>query len=42
VRRLLPDWYGAISPIQVVSPRERRHSAKVKAFAAHLADRSYL
>ena len=36
VQRLLPDWEGPVLPIQVVSPRERRHSAKVKAFAAHL------
>ena len=33
VQRLLPDWQAAVIPIHLVSPRERRHSAKVKAFA---------
>lgn len=37
VQRLLPDWAAAVIPIHLVSPRERRHSAKVKAFAEHLA-----
>jgi DNA-binding transcriptional LysR family regulator len=37
VLRLLPDWEAAAIPIQLVSPRERRRSAKVKAFAQHVA-----
>jgi DNA-binding transcriptional LysR family regulator len=36
VQRLLPDWEAPTLPIHLVSPRERRHSAKVKAFAAHV------
>lgn len=36
VQRLLPDWEAPALPINLVSPRERRHSAKVKAFAAHV------
>jgi DNA-binding transcriptional LysR family regulator len=37
VRQLLPDWEGAVIPIHLVSARERRHSAKVQAFADHVA-----
>lgn len=34
--RLLPDW-SVPSPIHLVSPQERRHSAKVQAFVDHVA-----
>lgn len=37
VVHLLPDWEAAAIPIQLVSPAERRQSAKVKAFAEHVA-----
>ncbi|HEV2270079.1 MAG TPA: LysR family transcriptional regulator [Steroidobacteraceae bacterium] len=37
VQRLLPDWEAAPIPIHLVSPRERRDSAKVKALSEHLA-----
>jgi DNA-binding transcriptional LysR family regulator len=37
VQQLLPDWEPPPVPIQLVSPRERRHSAKVKAFVEHVA-----
>lgn len=37
VQRLLPDWEAMPIPIHLVSPRERRHSAKVKAFGDHVA-----
>jgi hypothetical protein len=37
VQHLLPDWEAAVIPIQLVSPRERRHSAKVRAFGEHVA-----
>jgi DNA-binding transcriptional LysR family regulator len=37
VVHLLPDWEPLPIPIQVVSPVQRRHSAKVKAFAEHVA-----
>ena len=37
VQRLLPDWEAAAIPIHLVSPRERRESAKVRAFAEHVA-----
>lgn len=37
VQHLLPDWEAAAIPIHLVSPRERRESAKVKAFAEHVA-----
>lgn len=37
VQRILPDWETLPVPIQLVSPRERRHSGKVKAFADHVA-----
>lgn len=38
IQVLLSDWLPPPIPIQLVSPRERRHSAKVKAFAQHVAD----
>jgi DNA-binding transcriptional LysR family regulator len=37
VRHLLPDWQAAAIPVHLVSPRERGESAKVKAFAEHVA-----
>ncbi len=37
VRELLSDWATPPMPIHLVSPSERRHSAKVKAFADHVA-----
>jgi len=37
VQHLLPDWEAAAIPIHLVSPPERRHSAKVRAFAEHVA-----
>lgn len=37
VQHLLPDWESAGIPIHLVSPTERRQSAKVRAFAEHLA-----
>jgi DNA-binding transcriptional LysR family regulator len=37
VRRLLPDWEAAVIPVHLVSPRERRHSAKVRAFADYVS-----
>jgi len=37
VQRLLPDWAPLEVPIQIVSPRERRSSAKVRAFSEHVA-----
>lgn len=37
IQRVLPDWEAAEVPIHLVSPRERRHSAKVKAFAEYVA-----
>lgn len=36
VLRMLPEWETIPIPIHVVSPAERRHSAKVKAFAEHV------
>ncbi|ABR91517.1 transcriptional regulator, LysR family [Janthinobacterium sp. Marseille] len=39
VQRILPDWETLPIPIQLVSPRERRHSAKVKAFAEHVGQK---
>jgi DNA-binding transcriptional LysR family regulator len=36
VVRLLPDW-SVPSPINLVSPQQRRHSAKVRAIAEHVA-----
>ncbi|WP_233446988.1 LysR substrate-binding domain-containing protein, partial [Ideonella azotifigens] len=37
VQRLLPDWPAPPLPIHLVSPPQRRQSAKVQAFAAHVA-----
>jgi DNA-binding transcriptional LysR family regulator len=37
VLRVLPDW-SVLSPIQLVSPQQRRHSAKVRAFVEHVAE----
>jgi DNA-binding transcriptional LysR family regulator len=37
VHHLLPDWEPPAIPIQLVSPRERRHSAKVRAFVEHVS-----
>ena len=37
VVRVMPGWDSASSPIQLVSPPQRRHSAKVKAFADFVA-----
>jgi DNA-binding transcriptional LysR family regulator len=34
---LLPDWRAPHLPIHLVSPPQRRHSAKVRAFGDHLA-----
>ena len=36
VVRLMPDWESPQSPIHLVSPPERKHSAKVKAFVEHV------
>ncbi|HEX7814042.1 LysR family transcriptional regulator [Dyella sp.] len=36
VVRLLPDW-SVLSPVHLVTPQERRHSAKVRAFGDHVA-----
>ncbi|MBB3211965.1 DNA-binding transcriptional LysR family regulator [Herbaspirillum sp. Sphag1AN] len=37
VVRLMPDWDSPLSPIHLVSPPERKHSAKVKAFVEHIS-----
>ena len=37
VVRLMPQWDSPQSPIHLVSPPERQHSAKVSAFVAHVA-----
>jgi len=37
VQHLLPEWESATIPIHLVSPPERRESAKVRAFAEHVA-----
>jgi len=37
VVRLMPNWASPQSPIHLVSPPERKHSARVRAFAAHVA-----
>ncbi len=37
VVRLMPAWESPASPIHLVSPPERKHSAKVKAFVEHVA-----
>ncbi|WP_058933150.1 LysR family transcriptional regulator [Roseateles depolymerans] len=34
---LLPDWPAPSMPVHLVSPSQRRNSAKVRAFAEHLA-----
>ena len=36
LQQLLPDWETVTMPIHLVSPQERRHSAKVRAFAEHV------
>jgi DNA-binding transcriptional LysR family regulator len=38
VRQLLPDWEPPVIPIHLVSPRERRHSAKVQAFVQQVGE----
>ena len=38
MQRVLPDWEATEIPIHLVSPRERRHSAKVRAFADYVAN----
>jgi DNA-binding transcriptional LysR family regulator len=38
VVRLMPDWESPESPIHLVSPPERKHSAKVRAFVEHVAE----
>ncbi|MDE3011078.1 MAG: LysR family transcriptional regulator [Pseudomonadota bacterium] len=37
VKVLLPDWQTKPLPLHLVSPPERRHAAKVRAFGEHLA-----
>lgn len=37
VVRLMPTWDSPQSPIHLVSPPERKHSAKVRAFAEHIS-----
>jgi DNA-binding transcriptional LysR family regulator len=37
IQHLLPEWEASAIPITLVSPRERRHSAKVKAFDEYVA-----
>jgi DNA-binding transcriptional LysR family regulator len=37
VVRLMPGWESPASPIHLISPPERKHSAKVKAFVEHVA-----
>ena len=37
--RLMPDWESTQSPIHLVSPPERKHSAKVRAFVEHISAR---
>ena len=34
---LLPDWPAPSMPVHLISPGQRRQSAKVRAFAEHLA-----
>jgi len=36
---LLPDWPAPSLPIHLVSPPQRRQSAKVQAFALHVSPR---
>jgi DNA-binding transcriptional LysR family regulator len=33
---LLPDWPAPSIPVHLISPSQRRQSAKVKAFAEHM------
>ena len=35
--KIMPNWESPSSPIHLVSPPERKHSAKVKAFMHHVA-----
>ena len=37
VLRLMPNWESSQSPIHLVSPPERKHSAKVRAFVQHVS-----
>lgn len=37
VKILLPEWQPAPLPLHLVSPPERRHAAKVRAFGEHVA-----
>ncbi|AZP12941.1 LysR family transcriptional regulator [Undibacterium parvum] len=37
VIRVMPGWQSPPAPIHMVSPPERKHSAKVKAFVEHVA-----
>jgi len=37
VVRLMPDWETPISPVQLISPPERKQSAKVATFVQHVA-----
>lgn len=37
VVRLMPNWQSPQSPIHLVSPPERKHSAKIRAFVEHLS-----
>jgi DNA-binding transcriptional LysR family regulator len=37
VQELLPGWQTSPLPLHLVSPPERRHAAKVRAFSEHLA-----
>jgi len=37
VERLMPDWMAPDTPIQLVFPPERRHSAKLRAFSEFVA-----
>jgi len=39
LERLMPDWEAPEAPVHLVSPPERRHSARVRAFAEFLARR---
>jgi DNA-binding transcriptional LysR family regulator len=36
--RLMPDWESPESPIHLVSPPQRKHSAKVREFVEHVKD----
>jgi DNA-binding transcriptional LysR family regulator len=39
---LLPHWPAPSIPVHLVSPSQRRHSAKVRAFADHMVAASKL